>query len=142
MIWGHSACYFACRFRYSCVMFSEQVVDSPFTPFRFVPNFLCNLKPKVPKEYPRMFSIIDFSSGFTEIRRGKEREFAKRRRNRRESDNVFIPYFSFRGPRILSCFEDTFLIFTVFGSFDVKRLETFSGQTICSCNAVGYFLTP
>lgn len=34
------------------------------------------------------------------------------------------------------------IFFPSFGSFDVKRLETFFGQTICSCNAMGYFLTP
>jgi hypothetical protein len=58
-------------------MFSEQVVDSFVTWFCFPLNFICNENPKAPKEYPRMFSIIDSSSGFTEIKTRKRESTLK-----------------------------------------------------------------
>lgn len=87
-----------------------------------------------------MFLIIGSSSGFTwlKIRKGTD---IRGRRKPRVSENLFIPSFLWGAYSLF--LRGYFSHFSPpFGSFDVKRLETFFGQTICSCNAMGYFLTP
>ena len=87
-----------------------------------------------------MFLNIDSSSGFTVFMIRKGTEITGRRKSR-VSQNLFIPSSLWAAYSLF--LRGYFPRFPpLFGSFDVKRLETFFGQTICSCNAMGYFLTP
>jgi len=87
-----------------------------------------------------MFLIIDSSSGFTWLKIMKRTQI-RGRRKLRVSENLLIPAFLWAAysPFLRGYFSH---FSPPFDSFDVKRLETFFGQTICSCSAMGYFLTP
>lgn len=99
---------------------------------------MCKEEHKSAKEWAVILLIIDSSSGFTEI---KTREGTALKEGERQA----IPSLPLRPPHtytVLLLGAHFHHFSSYFGSFDVKRLETFFGQTICSRNAMGYFLTP